>query len=51
MLINLVISGGTCHYIHQCAEANNKYMNDYHLENTSSSSISQKLSVDGFEWA
>ena len=49
ILINLVIRGGTYHYIHQCVEANNEYMNDYHLENTSSSPISQKLSVDGFE--
>ena len=62
LMIEKGIRGGICHSIHRHAKANNKYMKDYD-ENKESSYImymdynnlygkamSQKLTVDGFEW-
>ena len=56
------IGGGICHAIHQYAKTNNKYMKDYDKNKESSnlrywdvnnlygSVMSQKLSVNKFEW-
>ena len=36
LMVKKAIRGGTCHSIYQYAEANNKYMKDYHKNKESS---------------
>ena len=60
IMVEKGIRGGKCHVTHRYAKANNKYMKNYD-NNTESSylvnldtnnlyAMSQKLSIDGFEW-
>ena len=62
LMIEKGIRGGICHEIHRYAEANNKYMKNYdknkessyltylHANNLYGWGMSQKLSVNCFEW-
>ena len=62
LMVEKGIGGGTCHSIYRCAKANNKYMKDYDknkelpyiqywdVTNFYGRAMSQKLSVNNFEW-
>ena len=64
MMVKKGIRGGICQAVYRYAKANNKYMNDFNKDiepsyleylyvwiyNFYGWTMSQKLSVDGFEW-
>ena len=62
LMVEKGIRGGICHFIYQYAKANNKYMKDYdknkewpylqywNVDNLYGWVISQKLTVNNFDW-
>ena len=62
LMVEKEIEGGICQAIHRYAKANNKYVNNYDetieslylmyldANNLYGWAMSQKLTVDGFEW-
>ena len=62
LMVEKGIKGGICHFIYQYAKANNKYMKDYdknkewpylqywNVDNLYGWVISQKLTVNNFDW-
>ena len=62
LMVEKGIRGGTCHAIHRCAKANNKYMKNYNKKKESQHiqyldennlygwAMSQKLPVNDFKW-
>ena len=62
LMVEKGIRGGICHFIYQYAKANNKYMKDYdknkewpylqywNVDNLYGWAISQKLTVNNFDW-